>query len=122
MAAGNRRWRLLWRRAPAVLCSGASGSARRRRGGEIREGVWLGEDKGEGVDSGDKVRGQGGLAVDDQTRAALPGQCHAEIGIVQGMPGSAWVRLSTHKAPKEEWLRHQVQRGEGYNFSVEGFG
>ena len=56
---------------------------------------WLREDKGEGVDPGDKVRGQGELAVVDQTRAAPSGHHHAEIGIDKGMPEPASPRLSS---------------------------
>ena len=99
-----------------------SGSAWRRRGGGIPAVRGSEEDKGEVRKLLDRVGCQGGLAVDDQNLAALPGLCHADIGIVQGMPGSAWVRLSSHKAPKIKLLRHQVQREEGYNFYVEGFG
>ena len=70
------------------------GSAWRRRGGEIREGVWLGEDKGDVVDLSDTARGQGELAVDDQNLAAPSGHRHAEIGMVQSMPEQALWRLS----------------------------
>ena len=45
-----------------------------------------GEDKGEVVDLGDKVGGQGELDVDDQNLAAPSGHPHAVIGIVKGMP------------------------------------
>ena len=48
-----------------------------------------GEDRGEVVDLGDKVRGQGELAVDDQNLAAPSGHHHAEIGIDRGMPEPA---------------------------------
>ena len=67
---------------------------------------WLREDKGEEGQLLDKVWWGGEPTGVDHKVAALPGLCHAEIGIVQGMPGSAWVRLSTQKAPKRKWLRH----------------
>ena len=79
---------------------GASASTWQRRGGGIPAPCSLVVDKGEVGGLLDKAWWGGEPTGVDHKVAALPGLCHAEIGIVQGMPGSAWVRLSTQKATK----------------------
>ena len=67
------------------------------------------------------IGGRGELTADDHNRAALPGLCHADIGIVQSVPKPAWACLFSLEASNRKWLRHQMENEEGNNFHVEGF-